>query len=93
MLKFNATREDLDWITQIVDRALENKSLASKTDFISLSMDIELVHCRDIRLNLQGLFEADNFNFFHDIIGIHNNLNRSTGELDNCFLPRFVIMK
>lgn len=92
MLRFNATKEDSDWITQIVDRALENELLALKTDFVSLSMDIELVHCNIVRLDLQRLFEADNFNFFHDVIGIHNNLDRREGKFIYAFLPRFAIM-
>lgn len=29
------------------------------------------------------------FNILHDICGINLNLNRKTGKLENCFLPRF----
>jgi hypothetical protein len=36
-----------------------------------------------------GLLDSfDDDNFYHDIIGIQNNMNRKTGQLDQHFLPR-----
>jgi hypothetical protein len=34
------------------------------------------------------LLAADDFNFLHDVGGISRHINRDTGELMNCFLPR-----
>jgi len=42
-------------------------------------------------LKLDDLLKADDQNFYHDMIGICKNLNRSTKLLDNCFIPRYVI--
>jgi NAD+ synthase len=42
-------------------------------------------------LNLEGLLNADDFNFSHDICGIHNNLDRENKKLNNNFLPRFAV--
>lgn len=35
------------------------------------------------------LLSADDFNFMHDIGGISRHMNRETGELGGCFVPRF----
>jgi len=51
-------------------------------------MDIEKVH-ENCPLNLTKLLNADDGNFGHDIAGIYSNLNRQSGELENCFLPRY----
>lgn len=40
-------------------------------------------------LDWERLLAADDFNFLHDIGGISRHINRDTGELMNCFLPRF----
>lgn len=55
---------------------------------LDMIMDIEAAH-EDCPLNLIKLLEADDSNFYHDIIGIYNNLNRQTKKLENCFVPRF----
>lgn len=61
------------------------KQNISKMD---LMMDLEVVH-KQTPLRLKELLKADEFNFFHDICGIYRHLNRQTGELENCFVPRF----
>jgi hypothetical protein len=38
---------------------------------------------------LDALSRADDFNFIHDVSGIVRHLDRSTGKLMNCFVPRF----
>jgi len=40
-------------------------------------------------LDWDRLIAADDFNFLHDLSGICRHINRDTGELENCFLPRF----
>jgi hypothetical protein len=52
---------------------------------------MDLCYCIDggCDLDLEALLKADDFNFSHDIAGIHNHLNRETKKLDNWFLPRF----
>lgn len=42
-----------------------------------------------VPLRLAEFANADNFNFGHDVAGILGHLNRQTGELEDCFLPRF----
>jgi hypothetical protein len=82
------TKEEMKLISKIVDKAFETEMQAHYGSKLDMFMDIEFVH-KDCPLNLQRLLEADNFNFFHDVIGIYENLNRKTKKLENCFVPRF----
>ena len=59
-------------------------------DHLSTTMDIEKVH-EICPLNLDALLDADQGNFGHDITGIYNHFNRETGQLENCFVPRYSI--
>lgn len=74
-------------ILSIVNRGWE-KMKENYKDKLSMIMDIEYAH-KDCPLKLQELFDADDMNFYHDIIGIGNNIDRATGKLKNCFVPRF----
>jgi hypothetical protein len=58
-------------------------------DALDVHMDLCAVHLNGCPLRLGELLDADDFNFWHDIAGIRRHLNRETGELVNCFLPRF----
>lgn len=58
------------------------------TDQLSILMDIQAAHMT-CPLRLQALLDADEFNFWHDVGGIHRHLDRETGEIGDCFLPRF----
>lgn len=52
-------------------------------------MDLTATHVNGNPLKLSELLSADNDNFGHDVFGIRRHLNRDTGELMNCFSPRF----
>ncbi len=79
------TKEDSLTIYRIAKRA---KGKLSHIDLLSLEMDLSATHLNS-PLRLKDLEIADDFNFMHDICGIMRNINRETGELENCFLPRF----
>ena len=38
---------------------------------------------------LRDLLAADDLNFIHDVFGIAGLLDRRTGQLGDCFSPRF----
>lgn len=85
MIDWNkATSEELDIIEQIANRA-DDKLGVDKT---STMMDMQATHALN-PLRLNDLLSADDFNFAHDIYGIASNIDRDTGEMCNCFLPRF----
>jgi hypothetical protein len=68
-------------IDSILDRADKHRLLWK--DKITLFMDLDNA---DLDWGLLDSFDDDNF--YHDIIGIQNNMNRKTGQLDQHFLPR-----
>ena len=59
-------------------------------DRMVANMDINDVHSKT-PLRLAAWLAADEENFAHDIAGIHNNLDRVDGVLENCFVPRFAV--
>lgn len=86
MINWNKiTKEDQNICIKIINRA---KNLIEIKDRIGAEMDIQAAHIT-CPLKLKELLAADNFNFMHDVCGISNNINRETGELENCFVPRF----
>ena len=58
-----------------------------KPEFIMV--ELRVVHDEIVPLRLDELLTADDFNFAHDVIGIHANLDIGTGRLKNCFRPRY----
>lgn len=78
-------------ISDIVKRGC---ALAAKFDCtlnpLNSFLDMIVVH-RALPLNLKGMLESDDFNFAHDFFGIRNHLDRISGKLGNCFLPRFTL--
>ena len=81
------TKEEYELISKIAKRAVA-EGVNCYASYMDLTMDIEAVY-QTCGLRLKDLLEADKFNFLHDIYGIASNLNRETGELKNCFLPRY----
>lgn len=91
-INFDATPEDAALIEQIVDRheALFQRLFPSQPfDRLSASMDLTATHLNGCPLRLKDLLEADDLNFAHDVGGIARHIDRTTGKLTRCFLPRF----
>jgi hypothetical protein len=79
------TQDESVTIGKIVKRAAKEVSVQ---DILGAQMDISAAHI-EMPIKLNELLKADKFNFGHDVCGIINNINRATGKLDNCFVPRF----
>lgn len=90
MVQFaDLTVEERKTVLAIVDRAVRLYAAHDvEIDALSLDMDLCATHYT-CPLRLADLLAADEFNFVHDISGIMRHLNRQTGELGGCFLPRF----
>lgn len=54
---------------------------------LNLIMDIEAAHLA-CPIDLERLLTADAATFGHDLVGIYRHINRETGELSGCFVPR-----
>ncbi len=58
---------------------------------LTCDMDLVACHANGMPLDLNALLHADDFNFSHDVWGIAKHINRTSGELENCFVPRFAL--
>jgi len=87
-INWNTTQEEDHLIELIVERAFHELNLSGIIDETSLSMDLTATHLNGTPLDFNKLLSFDDFSFGHDVYGISSNLDRNTGELDNCFLPR-----
>lgn len=54
---------------------------------INLLMDMEAAHLV-CPMDLNALLASDDATFNHDLNGIARHINRTTGELERCFVPR-----
>lgn len=89
-ISFSVDKFDAGIITAIAHRAAGLAAHAGvPVTKMHFEMDVTATHANGCPLRLQSLYEADDFNFAHDIWGIYRHLNRETGELMNCFVPRF----
>jgi hypothetical protein len=60
-------------------------------DRLEAIMDITACHANGTRLRLEDFLGAEDFDFAHDFFGIGRNIDRKTGKLRHCFLPRFAV--
>jgi len=89
-VSFAVSEADFTLIQQITDRA---QAMARATnirpfDRQGAAMDITAVHANGCPLRLAELLAAEDFNFSHDVFGIFRHIDRETGHLRDCFVPR-----
>jgi len=83
------SKEDMILILKIAQRANQiAEQYGPPYDVMTADLDITNAHA-NCPLKLEEMLNADNGNFCHDVFGIRANINRATGQLENCFLPRF----
>ena len=80
------TKEEHEIIMKISQRFCE--IVGDNTIYQEIAMDVSAVHINN-PLRLNDLLCSDDFNFMHDVGGINRHIDRETGDLTNCFLPRF----
>jgi len=89
-INWNSTKSDLDRITKIMLRAASMLSFEERgLTRLDVSMDLTACHLNGCPLDLDGLLNAERFDFVHDVTGICRHIDRTTGELRDCFLPRY----
>jgi hypothetical protein len=84
---WGASKADSKVIAKIVDRAMTFD--VKGYDAMTCNMDLTACHLNGNPLKLAELLAADDFNFTHDVFGIARHIDRETGQLKNCFSPRF----
>ena len=88
-IDFMCSKEDSLLIEDIVGRAVGMARDAGMVyDKLDCSMDIRACHCNGCPLDLRKLLGAPDSDFGHDVFGIRRYIDRSTGRLTDCFLPR-----
>jgi hypothetical protein len=90
-VSFRVCPADSALIDQIVQRFMKEFPDSGFTDVLGMQMDITACHANGNPLKLQQLLDADGFNFAHDVAGICNRIDRSTGHMTNLFSPRFSV--
>jgi hypothetical protein len=88
-VNFECGRDALLAIHRIAQRAAKlAKSHGIAMDVMELEMDLAAAHCNGSPLDFDKLWNFDNANFGHDVFGIRRFIDRETGELGGCFVPR-----
>jgi hypothetical protein len=89
-VNFEVSREDRLLIDKITGRAVRLFARHGiELDGLSFMMDVTACHANGCPLRLAEFAEADDTNFAHDAGGIRRHIDRETGKLTGCFLPRF----
>ena len=88
-INWKASLADGVRLTRIVQRADALARKHGQQPIPQLIMDLTACHLNGTPLDLDRLLAADDFNFTHDVWGIHRHIDRTTGRLRDCFLPRF----
>ncbi len=86
---FKTSRFEHEFINKIADRAVkEDASLGVDYDKMTATMDVTACHANGCELDLQKLLAAPDSDFCHDVFGIRRHIDRRTGKIGGCFLPR-----
>lgn len=85
-INWTASKEDTNLMLSIIKRA-ERMDLVK--DRMTALMDLTACHMNGTPLRLPVLLHAADGDFIHDIIGIRAHMDRETGQLKDCFLPRY----
>lgn len=92
MITWTKDKDTMELESKIAKRAVKMAiDLNVQYKQMTAIMDIDACHSNDCPLKLQELLEADDSNFAHDVFGIRANIDRTTGKLQNCFLPRYAV--
>lgn len=86
---FAASRADMLLINKVANRAVKMAAdQGFDYDKMDADMDITACHCNGTPLDLPKLLAAPDGDFGHDVFGIRRFIDRSTGQLTQCFVPR-----
>lgn len=86
MINWKIDNQEASWIGEIVDRA---ERLGLVADRMTSVMDITATHLNGCSLKLVDMLQGADLDFAHDFAGIARHVDRDTGQLTDCFVPRF----
>jgi len=85
-VSFTVTEVESLLINKIARRA---QKCGWDRDTTETRMDLSACHANGCPLDFERLLAADDFNLLHDVCGIARHIDHGTGELMDCFRPRF----
>ncbi len=89
-VSFAVSRTEARLLSKIAERAVQlSDQLDLDVEFLSIEMDLTACHCNGCPLELETLLYAKDADFGHDVFGIRRFLDRTSGELTRCFVPRY----
>ena len=89
-MKFCDNRTEVEIINKIADRFIGiAKEQGIRLDKMGIVMDVEAAHCNGNPIDLVDLLAASKGDFVHDLDGIRRHIDRTTGQLGDCFSPRY----
>jgi len=86
-VKFDTTPEEMRLIAAIVDRGVAEKMI-EPGNRLNVVMDLSATNANGTPLDFERLLAFPTFDFSHDLFGIDQHIDRATGQLTRCFLPR-----
>jgi len=92
ILNWNVSKSDHDLIERIVERAIAGHKFPASEE-LTLMMDLTALQANGTPLRLRDLLDFPAFDFTHDIYGIVRHIDRNTGQLGGCFVPRCAIQE
>lgn len=86
---FKTSRFEHELINKIANRAVA-LALEHSVDYnkMDATMDLTACHANGCELDLNKLLMAPEPDFAHDVFEIRRHIDRRTGKIGNCFLPR-----
>lgn len=88
-MKFShLTEREQDLLDEIADRVKAVLPYTRLSRFM-ITNDVGNLHLNGCPLDLEAMAKGRATDLVHDVFGIHRHFNRKTGQLENCFLPRF----
>jgi hypothetical protein len=90
MIQWNATRDEDGKILKVAQRTEKILCSCGGVDYprFQILMDLEACHCNGMPLDFDKLLAFPDFDFAHDVFGIRRHINRETGKIEDCFVPR-----
>ena len=85
---FKIPKSDAALIAKIVRRAESLLTPDIEINPTELAMDLTACHANGCPMDFARLLEAPDADFIHDVLGIRKHINRKTGNLQDCFVPR-----
>lgn len=87
--RFDASKTEFVIIERIARRAVTMaQGYGVRYGMSDAMMDLIACHLNGCPLRLETLEQSDNGTFGHDVFGIRRHIDRRTGALRDCFLPR-----